>query len=59
MADLTRIGPVVLVTTAFGLFVAIPAVWGYNALSGRVESFATEMERSGYRLLDQLLKQLA
>jgi biopolymer transport protein ExbB len=45
-----------LVTTAFGLFVAIPAVWAYNALSGRVEAFAVEMDRSGYQLVDHLLK---
>ncbi len=32
-----------LVTTAFGLFVAIPAVWAYNYLGGRVESFNVEM----------------
>jgi biopolymer transport protein ExbB/biopolymer transport protein TolQ len=46
-----------LITTAFGLFVAIPAVWAYNALSGRVEGFAAEMDRSGYQLVDHLLKQ--
>jgi biopolymer transport protein ExbB/biopolymer transport protein TolQ len=48
-----------LVTTAFGLFVAIPAVWAYNALSGRVEDFVLEMERSGYQLVSYLLKQAA
>src|SRR4051812_30549696 len=40
-----------LITTAFGLFVAIPAVWAYNALGGRVERFAAEMERSGEQLV--------
>jgi biopolymer transport protein ExbB/TolQ len=40
-----------LITTAFGLFVAIPAVWAYNALGGRVERFAGEMERSGDQLV--------
>jgi biopolymer transport protein ExbB/TolQ len=40
-----------LITTAFGLFVAIPAVWAYNALGGRVERFASEMERSGDQLI--------
>jgi biopolymer transport protein ExbB/TolQ len=40
-----------LITTAFGLFVAIPAVWAYNALGGRVERFASEMERSGDQLV--------
>jgi biopolymer transport protein ExbB/TolQ len=40
-----------LITTAFGLFVAIPAVWAYNALGGRVDRFAAEMERSGDQLV--------
>jgi len=40
-----------LITTAFGLFVAIPAVWAYNGLGGRVERFAAEMERSGDQLV--------
>jgi biopolymer transport protein ExbB/TolQ len=40
-----------LITTAFGLFVAIPAVWAYNGLGGRVDRFAAEMERSGDQLV--------
>jgi biopolymer transport protein ExbB/TolQ len=40
-----------LITTAFGLFVAVPAVWAYNGLGGRVERFASEMERAGDQLL--------
>jgi len=44
-----------LITTAFGLFVAIPAVWAYNALGGRVERFATELDRTS----DQLMLLLA
>src|SRR5579862_5334073 len=32
-----------LVTTAVGLFVAIPAVWMYNYFSGRIEAFDVEM----------------
>ena len=40
-----------LVTTAFGLFVAIPALWAYNGLGGRVERFAAEMERASDQLL--------
>src|SRR6185295_14693105 len=35
-----------LVETAFGLFVAIPAVWFYNYLTGRVEYFNVEMDNS-------------
>ena len=40
-----------LITTAFGLFVAIPALWAYNGLGGRVERFASELERAGDQLL--------
>ena len=40
-----------LITTAFGLFVAVPALWAYNALGGRVDRFAAEMERSGDQLV--------
>jgi biopolymer transport protein ExbB/biopolymer transport protein TolQ len=47
-----------LITTAFGLFVAIPAVWAYNALGGRVERFASEMERSGDQLVLFLARRL-
>src|SRR5262245_13552528 len=45
-----------LVTTAFGLFVAIPAVWAYNFFLSRVEGFSVEMDRSGYQLIDHLMK---
>ncbi len=40
-----------LITTAFGLFVAIPALWAYNGLGGRVDRFASEMERAGDQLV--------
>ena len=40
-----------LITTAFGLFVAIPALWAYNGLGGRVERFASELDRAGDQLL--------
>jgi biopolymer transport protein ExbB len=45
-----------LVTTAIGLFVAIPAVWMFNYFSGRVESFDVEMENSSSELIDYFLK---
>ncbi len=35
-----------LVTTAFGLFVAIPAVWMYNYFTGKIEAFDVEMGNS-------------
>ena len=45
-----------LVTTAVGLFVAIPAVWMYNYFSGRIEAFDVEMGNSSSELLDYFLK---
>jgi biopolymer transport protein ExbB len=45
-----------LVTTAVGLFVAIPAVWAYNYFSGKVEAFDIEMENSSSELIDYFLK---
>lgn len=48
-----------LVTTALGLFVAIPAVWAYNYFSGKIEAFDIEMDNSGSELLDYFLKQAA
>ena len=43
-----------LVTTAFGLFVAIPAVWMFNYFNGRVKSFDVEMDELQFRV-DRLL----
>ncbi len=40
-----------LITTAFGLFVAIPALWAYNALGGRVEQLSSELDRASDQLL--------
>ena len=45
-----------LVTTAVGLFVAIPAVWMFNYFTGRVEAFDVEMENSSSELIDYFLK---
>src|SRR3954464_2690818 len=45
-----------LVTTALGLFVAIPAVWMYNYFSGRIEAFDVEMGNSSSELVDYFLK---
>jgi biopolymer transport protein ExbB/biopolymer transport protein TolQ len=44
-----------LVTTAVGLFVAIPAVWMFNYFTGRVEAFDVEMENSSSELIDYFL----
>jgi len=43
-----------LVTTAFGLFVAIPAVWAYNAFLGKLDVLRMELERGRFLLLEQL-----
>jgi biopolymer transport protein ExbB len=45
-----------LVTTAIGLFVAIPAVWMFNYFTSRVEIFDVEMENSSNELIDYFLK---
>jgi biopolymer transport protein ExbB len=45
-----------LVTTAIGLFVALPAVWMYNYFSGKIESFDVEMGNSSSELIDYFLK---
>ena len=45
-----------LVTTAIGLFVAIPAVWTYNYFATRVKTFNIEMENSSSELMDYFLK---
>ncbi|HEX4021597.1 MAG TPA: MotA/TolQ/ExbB proton channel family protein [Acidobacteriaceae bacterium] len=46
-----------LVTTAFGLLVAIPAVMTFNYFTNRVESFDVEMDNSSSELVDYFLKQ--
>ncbi len=48
-----------LVETALGLFVAIPAVWFYNYLTGRIEYFNVEMDNSSSELLDYFIKKTA
>jgi len=45
-----------LITTAFGLFVAVPAVWAYNYFSGKVENFNVEMDNLSSELLDYFIK---
>jgi len=45
-----------LVTTAIGLFVAIPAVWAFNYFTNRVEAFDVEMGNSSSELIDYFLK---
>jgi biopolymer transport protein ExbB/TolQ len=46
-----------LVTTAFGLFVAIPAVMAFNYFTNKVEAFDVEMDNSSSELVDYFIKQ--
>ncbi len=45
-----------LITTAVGLFVAIPAVWAFNYFTNRIEAFDVEMGNSSSELIDYFLK---
>ncbi|MGP8243367.1 MAG: MotA/TolQ/ExbB proton channel family protein [Bryobacteraceae bacterium] len=45
-----------LVTTAIGLFVALPAVWAYNFFTNKIEAFDVEMGNSSSELIDYFLK---
>ena len=46
-----------LITTAFGLFVAIPAVWAYNYFQNRIDRFTVEMSNSGSEMAIYFLKE--
>ena len=48
-----------LVETALGLVVAIPAVWFYNYLTGRIDYFNVEMDNSSSELVDYFIKKTA
>ncbi|HEY3203390.1 MAG TPA: MotA/TolQ/ExbB proton channel family protein [Thermoanaerobaculia bacterium] len=45
-----------LVTTALGLFVAIPAVWMFNIFMNNIERFQVEMSNSANELVDYFIK---
>jgi len=45
-----------LVTTAVGLFVAVPAVWVYNYFTSKIEAFDVEMDNSSSELIDYFIK---
>jgi biopolymer transport protein ExbB/TolQ len=45
-----------LITTALGLFVAIPAVWMYNYFLNKVDRFQVEMSNSSSQLIDYFIK---
>jgi biopolymer transport protein ExbB len=44
-----------LVTTALGLFVAVPAVWAYNYFTNKVEAFDVEMDNSSMELINYFI----
>jgi biopolymer transport protein ExbB/TolQ len=45
-----------LFTTAFGLLVAIPAVWAFNYFTNKVDNFQVEMDNSSAELIDYFLR---
>jgi biopolymer transport protein ExbB/TolQ len=45
-----------LVATAFGLFVAVPAVWAFNIFTSKIETFTVEMDNSSGELIDYFVK---
>ena len=48
-----------LVETALGLVVAIPAVWFYNYITGRLDYFNVEMDNSSSELVEYFIKKTA
>jgi biopolymer transport protein ExbB/biopolymer transport protein TolQ len=48
-----------LIETAVGLFVAIPAVWMYNAFTGKVERFEVEMTNASSSLVAYMMQRRA
>jgi biopolymer transport protein ExbB/biopolymer transport protein TolQ len=48
-----------LITTAFGLLVAIPAVWGYNYFQTKIENLVVEMTYTSKELIDYLIRGVA
>ena len=45
-----------LFTTAFGLLVAVPAVWMFNYFTNKVDNFQVEMDNSSAELIDYFLR---
>jgi biopolymer transport protein ExbB/TolQ len=45
-----------LVSTALGIFVAIPAVMAFNSFTGKIETFHVEMNRASTQLVNCLFK---
>jgi biopolymer transport protein ExbB len=47
-----------LITTAFGLLVAIPAVWLYNYFTTKIDFLSVEMTYTSQELVDYLIKSI-
>ena len=45
-----------LITTAFGLLVAIPAVWAYNYFTTKIDNLVAEMTYVSKEMIDYLIK---
>src|SRR5262249_9362963 len=45
-----------LVSTALGIFVAIPAVIAFNSFTGKIETFHVQMNRASTQLVNCLFK---
>lgn len=48
-----------LITTAFGLLVAIPAVWAYNYFTTKIDNLNVEMTYTSKEMIDYLIKGVA
>jgi biopolymer transport protein ExbB len=45
-----------LITTAFGLLVAIPAVWAFNYFQTKIDNLSAEMTYTSKEMIDYLIK---
>jgi biopolymer transport protein ExbB/biopolymer transport protein TolQ len=45
-----------LLTTAFGLLVALPAVWAFNYFTNKIENLVVEMTYTSKELIDYLIR---
>ena len=45
-----------LITTAFGLLVAIPAVWAYNYFQTKIDNLSAEMTYTSKEMIDYLIR---
>jgi biopolymer transport protein ExbB len=48
-----------LITTAFGLMVAIPAVWAYNYFTTKIDNLTAEMTYTSKEMIDYMIKNVS